>query len=155
MCRICSIALRGFRGSRARLRGLTDPQINYFSVSGFGFQVYQGSGLLGGFGLGISGVGFIRGFGGYSLFFTHVTGSRRSLSLKLSDTKGYEPQIRARLGTTAHFCRVVVRGVTRALPFWMSRVQSERSYLAHKKQPPPLGPYAQYYCRVLGGRCFL
>ena len=43
------------------------------------------------------------------LFFTLVTGPRRSLSLKLSDTRVYEPQIRARLGTTAHFCEVVVR----------------------------------------------
>ena len=34
-------------------------------------------------------------------FFTLVTGPRRSLSLKLSDTRVYEPQIRARLGTTA------------------------------------------------------
>jgi len=33
-------------------------------------------------------------------FFTLVTGPRRSLSLKLSDTRVYEPQIRARLGTT-------------------------------------------------------
>jgi len=38
-----------------------------------------------------------------SLFFTFVTGPRRSLSLKLSDTRGYEPQIRAHLGTTAYF----------------------------------------------------
>ena len=30
-------------------------------------------------------------------FFTLVTGPRRSLSLKLSDTKVYEPQIRARM----------------------------------------------------------
>jgi len=30
------------------------------------------------------------------------------MSLKLSDTRVDEPQIRARLGTTAHFCRVVV-----------------------------------------------
>jgi len=37
-------------------------------------------------------------------FFTPVTGPRRSFSLKLSDTRDYEPQIRARLGTTAHFC---------------------------------------------------
>jgi len=37
-------------------------------------------------------------------FFTLVTGPRRSLNLKLSDTKVYEPQIRARLGTTAHCC---------------------------------------------------
>ena len=29
-------------------------------------------------------------------------------SLELSGTKVYEPQIRARLGTTAHFCEVVV-----------------------------------------------
>ena len=33
-------------------------------------------------------------------FFTLVTGPTRSLSLKLSDTRVYEPQIRARLGTT-------------------------------------------------------
>ena len=32
-------------------------------------------------------------------FFTLVTGPRRSLSLKMSDTRLYEPQIRARLGT--------------------------------------------------------
>jgi len=35
--------------------------------------------------------------------------SSKALSLKLSDTRVYEPQIRARLGTTAHFCEVVVR----------------------------------------------
>ena len=34
-------------------------------------------------------------------FFTLVTGPRRSLSLKLSDTRVYAPQMRARLGTTA------------------------------------------------------
>jgi len=38
-------------------------------------------------------------------FFTLVTGPRRSLSLTLSDTR---VKIRARLGTIAHFCRVVV-----------------------------------------------
>ena len=38
----------------------------------------------------------------FFFFFTLVTGPRRSLSLKLSDTRVYEPQIRARLGTTAH-----------------------------------------------------
>ena len=32
-------------------------------------------------------------------FVTLVTGPRMSLSLKLSDTRVYEPQIRARLGT--------------------------------------------------------
>jgi len=38
-------------------------------------------------------------------FFTLVT---RCSSLKLSDTRVYEAQIRARLGTTAHICEVVV-----------------------------------------------
>ena len=38
--------------------------------------------------------------------FVIVTGPRRSLSLKLSDRRVYEPQIRARLGTTAHLCKV-------------------------------------------------
>ena len=37
----------------------------------------------------------------HTFFFTRVTGPRRSLSLKLSDARVYEPQIRARLGTTA------------------------------------------------------
>ena len=37
----------------------------------------------------------------FFFFFTLVAGPRRSLSLKLSDTSVYEPQIRARLGTTA------------------------------------------------------
>jgi len=37
----------------------------------------------------------------FFFFFTRVTGPRRSVSLKLSDTRVYEPQIRARLGTTA------------------------------------------------------
>jgi len=41
-------------------------------------------------------------------FFTLVTGPSWSLSLKLSDTRVYEPEIRARLGTTAHFCEVVL-----------------------------------------------
>ena len=52
-----------------------------------------------------------------SFFFTLVTGARRSLSLKLSDTRVYEPQIRARLGTTAHFCEVVVLKSIRADAF--------------------------------------
>jgi len=34
----------------------------------------------------------------FFFFFTLVTGPRRSLSLKLSDTRVHEPQIRARLG---------------------------------------------------------
>ena len=51
----------------------------------------------------------------FFLFFTLVTGPRRSLILKLSDTRVYGPQIRARLGTTAHSCEVVVLKL-RAVP---------------------------------------
>ena len=40
-------------------------------------------------------------------FFTLVTGPRRSLSLKLSDARVYEPHIRALLVTMPHFCEVV------------------------------------------------
>ena len=36
----------------------------------------------------------------FFFFFTLVTGPRGSLSLELSDARVYEPQIRARLGTT-------------------------------------------------------
>jgi len=57
-----------------------------------------------GFGFWVSGFGFE--FPGFFFFFTPVTGPRRSLSLKLSDTRVYEPQIRAHLGTTAHLCKV-------------------------------------------------
>jgi len=39
----------------------------------------------------------------FFFFFTLVTGPRRSLSLRLSDTRVYEPRILARLGTTTHF----------------------------------------------------
>ena len=44
----------------------------------------------------------------FFFFITRVTGPRRSLSLKLSDTRVYEPELRARLGTAVHFCKVVV-----------------------------------------------
>ena len=36
----------------------------------------------------------------FFFFVTLVTGPRRSLSLKLSDTRVYEPEIRTRLGKT-------------------------------------------------------
>jgi len=49
----------------------------------------------------------------FFFFFTLVTGPRRSLSFKLSDARVYEPQIRAHLGTTAHFCKVVVGETSR------------------------------------------
>jgi len=45
----------------------------------------------------------------FFFFFTLVTGPSRSLSLKLlSDTRVYEPHIRAHLGNTARFCEVVL-----------------------------------------------
>ena len=40
----------------------------------------------------------------FFFFFTLVTGPRRSLSRKRSDTRVYGPQIRSRAGTTAYFC---------------------------------------------------
>ena len=83
-----------------------------------------------------------------SFFFTLVTGPRRSLSLKLSDARVYEPQIRARLGTTAHCCEVVVlkpetlRAVPRRDRTWRTNTRSPKpetlqGYLAYKKHPPP------------------
>ena len=42
------------------------------------------------------------------LFFTLVTSPRRSLSLKLSDTRFYEGQTSARLGNIAQFYQVIV-----------------------------------------------
>ena len=46
----------------------------------------------------------------YPFFFTLVTGPVRSLSLKLSDTRVYEPHTRARLGTETHLpCAMVVK----------------------------------------------
>jgi len=53
--------------------------------------------------------------GAGDFFLTLVTGPRRSLSPKLSETRVYETQIRARLGTTAQFCQVVVLKL-RAVP---------------------------------------
>ena len=44
----------------------------------------------------------------FFFFFALVTGPKRSLSLDLGDTRIFEPQIRACLGTTAHFYNVVV-----------------------------------------------
>ena len=41
------------------------------------------------------------------LLFTLVAGPERSLRLKLSDARVDDPQIRTRLGTTAHLCKVV------------------------------------------------
>jgi len=81
--------------------------------------------------------------------------------LELSDTKAYEPQIRALLGTASHFCRVIVlklrtvpmlprswkesqapemlrrRSLARKSGFSAKQCTCPQGYLAHKKQPPP------------------
>ena len=52
----------------------------------------------------------------FFLFFTLVTGPRRSLSLKLSDTKVYEPEIRAKRSTKEGWlatCKAGIKVVTR------------------------------------------
>jgi len=51
-----------------------------------------------------------RGLADFFLFFTPVSGPRGSLSLKLSDARVYGPHIRARFGTIAELCEVVVLG---------------------------------------------
>ena len=45
--------------------------------------------------------------GFFLFFFTLVAGPRRSLGLQLRDANVYEPQIRARLGTTSVIRRTV------------------------------------------------
>ena len=56
----------------------------------------------------------------FFFFFTLVTGPRRSLSLTLSGTRVYEPQIRARLGTTTHAveCVAVLTQIAEQLGIW-------------------------------------
>jgi len=58
----------------------------------------------------------------FVFFFTLLTGPRRSVSLKPSDTRVCEPQIRARLSTKAHFCEVVVLKLLRKVPLRLPRV---------------------------------
>ena len=50
-------------------------------------------------------------------FFTLVTGPRRSVSLKLSETGVYEPQIRGLLVATTHLCEGVVASAAGHSPF--------------------------------------
>ena len=59
------------------------------------------------------------GFGFFCIFiFTLVTVPRRSWSLELSNARVYEPQIRARIGTTVNLC---------AVPVWDSGFRREGS----------------------------
>ena len=67
--------------------------------------------------------GFAGDFFFLLLFFTLVTGPRRSLSLKLSDTRVYEPQTRARFaGENADWARVT-RDLGRVRSGWEARRQ--------------------------------
>jgi hypothetical protein len=76
----------------------------------------------------------------------------RSLSLKLSDTRVDDPQIRAHLGTTAHCCNVVV-SVHHQPPLWKIGALPS-SFISHnvlikrfwKANPPPK---SSTYCLLL------
>jgi len=70
--------------------------------------------------------------------FTLVTGPRRSLKLKPSATRIYAPQIRARLGTTTHFCEVVA--ATQADDYAAMAFPPEPSAAAYPEPSPE--PYA-------------
>jgi len=72
--------------------------------------------------------------------FTLVTGPRRSLSLTLSDTRVYEPQIRARLGTTAHPSACVLTAELLRLAYRGTIINT-----------PLLGPYRRPMPRVQWG----
>jgi len=71
----------------------------------------------------------------FFFFFTLVAGPRRSLILTLSDARVYEPQLRARLGTTAHFCRVVFLKL-RAFPNWYSSQFRRGAQAMYKRGAP-------------------
>jgi len=81
------------------------------------------------------------------LFFSSLLLS----SLELSDTKVYEPEIRARLGTAARFCEVTVLGL-RTLPRLGAQLRPlpvrapSRTSLPHfalETQESPLHPESQ------------
>jgi len=72
-------------------------------------------------------------------FVTLDTGPRRPSSPELSDTKVFEPYIRARLGTAAHFCKVGQNQlvITRVLDSFTSEPGRCRANIAHIRQPRP------------------
>ena len=53
------------------------------------------------------------------------------LSLELSDTKVYGPEIRARIGTAAHFCKAVVLKFAHVTPHIQLQSMSEINGLSH------------------------
>ena len=79
--------------------------------------------------------GKARTAGGDFFFFTLGTGPRRPLRLKRSDTRVYEPRIRARLETTAHFCKVVVLKL-RAVPLQNARMAKLEAWVGHPDGSP-------------------
>ena len=97
------------------------------------------------------------------LLFALSTSPRRSLSLKLRKTRVYEPQIRARLVTTAHFCEALILKL-RAVPV---EYNSQCCGLTDCGKCPPhrlrgsaalAGPHRlrvePLTCAVYGGRCW-
>ena len=78
-------------------------------------------------------------------FFTRVTGPRRPLSLKLRDTRVYEPQIRARLGTSLN------RGPCHGAEFRVSTVGVKTQHLMHRT---PLNDTDPCLARCRGGLVF-
>jgi len=81
-----------------------------------------------------------RAEGFFFFFFTLVTGPRRSLSLKLSDTKVYEPQIRARLGN--HNLTILgLQGRRRGI--WRSRCRRRAS-----RGPTPATSRSRNYPKI-------
>ena len=79
---------------------------------------------------------------GTNLFFFFVTlpsGPRRSLSLKLRDTRVYELRIRARIGTTAQLSTMVVLKL-RAVPtrYGGTSLTGKRLLLGSYSRPMPM-----------------
>jgi len=76
------------------------------------------------------------------LLFTLVTGPRRSLSLTLSDTRVYEPQIRALLGVQGATQRHSVEKVLSLLLGRCTEIVSSR--VTHVVRTGSLRPYPEY-----------
>jgi hypothetical protein len=80
----------------------------------------------------------------FFFFFTPVAGPSRSLSLKLSDTRVYEPQIRARLDNHASVCVDVFSAFPPP-----HAVECRGASLIRKRAP--LGPCSRTLPRALWG----
>jgi len=83
----------------------------------------------------------------FFFFFTRVTGPRRSLSLKLSDTRVYAPQIQARLGTIA---RIRQSGTYSGLGFQAKVLETLLSCPLFARKRRCLHIFKQAICSVQG-----